>query len=280
MNKATKYLSGKGLFKRVLLQGIMLCIVSVSIIWAQIPQKPVPPRLVNDFAGVFSAGEASSLENRLSELSRETSNQIVVVTVESLEGWDISQYALEIGEKWGVGNKEFNNGIVILIKPKSDRESGEVYIEVGYGLEGVIPDITAKRIIENEMIPGFTSSGYYKGVTQALDVLIPLVTGEYSYKDYNDDADAILGLAIVVVMLIVYIIVSMRVSKNRKGGGKNGGKGGGLSLLDALLIGHTLSGSSGRSSSRGGFGSGSIGGGGFGGFGGGSFGGGGAGGRW
>ena len=142
-----------------------------------IPPKPDPPRLVNDFAGIFTATQSDELEQRLVAFNDSTSNVICVVTVADLEGYDVSEYAYEIGDKWGVRDKDHNNGIVLLVKPKNET-SGEVAIQVGYDLEAAIPDITCKRIIEREMIPHFKENDYYGGVTAAIEVLCPLAAGE------------------------------------------------------------------------------------------------------
>ena len=92
-----------------------------------------------------------------------------MVTVPSLNGHDINDYAARLGEKWGIGQKGKDNGIVILIKPKSGREKGEVAISVGYGLEGVVPDVTASRIIRNEIrFPLFKQTTTTKVLTKPL----------------------------------------------------------------------------------------------------------------
>ena len=117
-----------------------------------IPERPVPPRLVNDFANILSADEVNRLENKLVVFNDSTSTQIAIIIVKSLNGYDKNDLAQRIGEKWGVGRKGKNNGVVILVKPKYGQEKGDACIQTGYGLEGVLPDITCKRIVDNEMI--------------------------------------------------------------------------------------------------------------------------------
>lgn len=269
-----RYLSVSKNYKNILISALFI-FLSLSLVSGQIPAKPQPERLVNDYAALFSSEERNTLEKVLRELSNQTSNQIVIVTVNDLQGYDRSQFAFEIGEKWGVGNEEFNNGIVILIKPKTRNANGEAYIAVGYGLEGVIPDAVANRIVENEMIPGFRIDDYYKGVSDALEIIIPLVKGEYSYEEYQDDFGDVFGAIFTLLVLAIAVMIIVIGTKN--GGSSNmGGKNKRLSGLDLFLIGHALGG--GRSSGRGGGFGGSAGG--FGGFGGGRFGGGGAGGSW
>ncbi len=125
----------------------IISVICFSFTAMAIPDRPEPPRLVNDFAGIFTAQQLASLERDLVAFDDSTSNQITVVTVTDLEGYDVAEYATRIGLDWGVGSEKFDNGIVILIRPKTSSADGKVFIAVGYGLEGVIPDAYAKRII-------------------------------------------------------------------------------------------------------------------------------------
>ncbi|NLD21362.1 MAG: TPM domain-containing protein [Bacteroidales bacterium] len=260
---------------------------------ATIPQRPNPPKLVNDFAGIFSYQELSQLEHRLVSFDDTTSNQILLVTVPSLDGQDEAVVANEIGEQWGVGDENFNNGIVLLIKPKTNNEDGVVFIAVGYGLEGAIPDAIAKRIVELEMIPPLRENNdYYASVNAALDVLMPLACGEISVNDYYDSEDegaaALFGFGFFFIIIFIFILGII----GKKGGGSgtnigSGSNGRKLNLWDIIILSQILGGSNrgsswGGGSSGGGFGGGFGGGigGGFGGFGGGHFGGAGAGGHW
>ena len=253
---------------------------------AQIPAKPNPPRLVNDFAKIFTAQQTAALEDSLVQFSKKTSNQVAIVTVNDLGGMAPSQFAYEIGEKWGVGGEKLDNGVVILIKPKTDTK-GEVFIATGYGVEGALPDASCSVIINREMIPSFKESDYYGGVNKALAVILPVLANEYSIEEYEkgEEDKMIVGLAMLVAgMALVFIVIAL-VSKDqdnkndRNGNSGTFGGGNGADVAAAILLGSLLGGrSSGRSG--GSFGGGSFGGGGFGGFGGGSFGGGGAGGSW
>lgn len=252
-------------------------------IFSQIPQRPNPPRLVNDLANIFSSSQVSQLERELVAFADTTSNQIAIVTVPELYGMDKSQLAYSIGEQWGIGQKKFDNGVVILIKPKIGNSRGDVFIATGYGLEGVLTDAVCRRIIEGNLIPDFRNNNYYAGVQSALKVILPLVSGEISSKEFlnKDDDDSFLGAIIFLIFLIVFIIMLATMGKEgpKNMGGGNGRGGRNMNAIDALFLASILS--SGRGRSSGGFGGGgSFGGGGFGGFGGGSFGGGGAGGSW
>lgn len=248
-------------------------IFSISLQTASaVPSRPDPPRLVNDMAGLFSSWQAEGLEQMLVAFDDSTSNQIAVITTSDLEGYDISEYATRIGIEWQVGSAEFNNGIVIVIKPKTDDSYGEVFIAVGYGLEGAIPDAYAKRIINNEMIPNFQTGDYYQGVVCACDILMKLASGEIS--EMRDDDDGVIPSIIATICLIILIVIIFSaISGNNNPGKGNGGSGGGHVYRGPIITG-------GHSSNWGSFGGSGGFGGGFGGFGGGSFGGGGAGGRW
>lgn len=258
----------------------IICLMLLCTSALAIPSRPQPPRLVNDFAGLFTRQQTAALESMLTAFDDSTSNQITVVTVKDLEGYDPSEYATRIGLDWGVGADNYDNGIVMLVKPKTSDSRGQVNISVGYGLEGAIPDVYAKRIIDNEMIPRFAENDYFAGVYAGCEVLMKLASGEISEprEQSNDDAGGIIA-AVLLLIFIIFLAGAFRA--NGKGGGNDRGNsgGGGPDLLDMIIIGNLLGSghSSGRSS--GGF-SGGFGGSGFGGFGGGSFGGGGASGSW
>lgn len=260
---------------------VLFCTISLDRVFAQnIPERPTPPRLVNDFAGMLKAEEVSMLEQKLVIFNDSTSTQIAIVIVPSLEGYDKADYAQRLAEKWGIGQKGLNNGVLLLIKPKTGNSDGQVQIAPGYGLEGAIPDITCAEIIDREILPAFRNGDYYGGLNKATNTLISLARGEFSASEYGHRAKKStgkgvpLGLIILVVFIIIYLI-----SRNSGGTNNKHISTGGLPFW--MLMGMMNSGR-GSSGSWGGFsgGSGGSGGGGFGGFGGGSFGGGGAGGSW
>ena len=256
---------------------LLLAVVSVAPVWAAIPARPQPQRLVNDLAGIFTSRQVDHLERMLVAFDDSTSNQIVVVTVTDLEGYSAADYAVRIGLDWGVGSKDFNNGVVVLVKPKDDG-AGQVAIQVGYGLEGAIPDVYAKRIIENQMIPHFRSGDYYGGVLAACEKLMAYASGEISVERDRDEIDMD-DLVALFILLALLAIVFLYLAKN--GGGNSGGGGGGRYIYIGPIGRSGGSVFGGGSSWGGGLGGGSFGGGGgFGGFGGGSFGGGGASGSW
>lgn len=246
----------------LLIASILLSIASYAI-----PDRPYPQRLVNDYADIFTSAQEETLEQMLVTFDDSTSNQIAVVTVEDLEGYAASEYATRIGLEWKVGSEKFDNGIVLLIKPKTRDSAGQVFIAVGYGLEGAIPDAYAKRIIDNELIPYFINNDYYAGVESACKVLMKLASGEISDPhELDEDLEAVSTIMIIFVICLIVIVALIFGSSNGNHGG-SGGNGGRTIYVGPIITT--------RRSYSGGFSSG-----GFGGFGGGSFGGGGAGGSW
>lgn len=239
-----------------------------------IPDKPQPSRLVNDYAGILSTTEVNALEQKLVHFNDSTSTQIVIVIVNDLGGRDEADFADRLGEKWGVGQKGKNNGIVILIKPTGGQGQRKARISVGYGLEGVIPDATARRIVDNEMIPYFKKNQFYQGLDASVNILISLSKGEFTADQYNKNASR-KNLIMILIPFFIMLIIFILMINNKRRRTLSPGK----SLPFWMLLGMM---SSGRSSggSWGGFSGGGSSGGGFGGFGGGSFGGGGASGSW
>jgi Beta-propeller domains of methanol dehydrogenase type len=238
----------------------------------QIPDPMVPKRMVNDFTGLFNPQEQNALETKLQHYLDTTSTQIYVVTVNTLDGQDIAAYAALMGDRWKIGQKGKDNGILLLIKPKNDEGKGEVFITTGYGMEGVITDAMSRRIIEQQVIPAFKEGKYYEGIDKATSTIIALASGLYKGEKKSKSSGAI-GAILFFGLLIVMLLLG------RKGGGRTYSSRG-SSLPFWMLMGASSFGN--FSSGGGSFGGGSGGGfgGGFSGGGGGSFGGGGAGGSW
>lgn len=234
-----------------------------------------PNSLVSDYTGTLTPEETQQLERKLLAFEDSTSTQIAVAVIKSTEGYDIADYAVRLAQKWGVGNKKYNNGILLLVALQ-DRT---VDIRTGYGVEGAIPDIIAHRIIQNEIVPAFRKQQYFSGLDNATNAIIAYTKGEYKAdpRARGKEKDGG-GVPVIVIIIIVIVIISL-ISKNGGGGNRGGKVMTGRGSSD--LFWWTLLNSLGRGGGGGGgFGGGSSGGGGFGGFGGGGFGGGGASGRW
>src|SRR5258708_1872687 len=145
---------------------VLICVFVSAFSFSQVPERPSPAKLYNnlskEFPDFLSQSEAATIETELETFSNETSNQICVVIVDDFGGNDAASYATELGTKWGVGSKEKNNGIVILIKPT---QKHMLFIAVGYGLEGAIPDLATKRIREEQMNPYLKNGENYQAIS-------------------------------------------------------------------------------------------------------------------
>jgi len=255
---------------------IILISLLISTVWSIAQEKlPVPSKpesWVNDYAGVFSNAEKNALESKLNEFEYRTSTQIFVVTLNDDGGYPASMLGPMIGEEWGVGQKGKDNGLLVIM----DMQKRDVFISTGYGLEEYIPDATASRIVQNEVIPNFKKGDYYEGIDKATDVMISLLDGKFTADQYRKQTSSGGGsIGGIIFMIILFSIIF---------GGRRRSTGMGRSNLPlwlalGMLSGGRHSGSFGNfSNGGGGFGGGGFGG--FGGGGGGSFGGGGAGGSW
>lgn len=251
---------------------IIGCLFASIFIQAQdVLPKPNPPRLVTDAAGVLTPDQVATLEQKLVALDDSSSNQIAVVLIKTLDGVAIEDYAQKLFREWGIGNKKTNNGVLI-IAAIDDRK---MWITVGYGLEGAIPDITASSIYRNEMAPAFKEQDYYRGIDNAINALAKAAVGEYKAK--REKAKSGKGNSTITFLFILFVVLMIVL---RGGGGRGGGmisRRGVGNVAEAILWSSLLGGGN---RGGGGFGGGDGGGGGFGGFGGGSSGGGGAGGSW
>lgn len=227
-------------------------------------------RLVNDYVGILSPSQQNQLESKLINFANQTTTQIAIVIIKDLCGYDRAMYATEIGQKWGVGQKGFDNGVVILVKPTGGQGQRQTFIAVGYGLEGVIPDAIAKRIVEIEMLPRFKNNDIAGGLDAAINTIMGLAKGEFTASEYNRAANRSALVPLFFILLIVFIVFASKYQR-----AKNYSRVNGMSIFAAWALLNAAS-----RSHRGHYGGFSSGGGSFGGFGGGGFGGGGAGGSW
>ena len=165
----------------------VLLVSMLSLLWvmhlraqnddAIFPQKPDPAIYVHDYAGWLSQGEKAMLEEKLRRYNDSTSTQIVVMIRPDIGDYDKSSYAFELGNRWGIGRKSKNNGVVMLIK--SEPPDRGIFIATGYGAEGALPDITAGQIIRNTMAPLFRQQQYYQGIDAGLNDIIRALAGEF-----------------------------------------------------------------------------------------------------
>lgn len=236
------------------------------------PPKPEPAVYVHDFSNWLDRNQVAMLEEKLRRYHDSTSTQLVVMIRPDLGDYDKSSYAIELGNRWGIGKKSKNNGVVMLIK--SEQPDRGIFIATGYGTEGALPDILAGRIIRNTMGPFFREKKYYEGIDAGTNDIIKALSGEF--KNEGEPGDAKAGMVVLVIFLIVFFLILFFVFRAAKRGARmitHSGAGG--SMWGAgwgAGSGWGGGGSSGGSSWGGGSDGGS--------FGGGSFGGGGAGGDW
>lgn len=249
--------------KSLVLAVLLLCGLSLSASVEEVVEKPVGFQLVNDFAGLFTPEQAQQLEAPLRALYDTTSTQIVVVTVSSLQGYEANEYATTLFNTWGIGDKDKNNGVLILIKPKTDNEPGNWFITSGYGAEGVLPDATCYLIGTREMLPYFKQNDYYGGVKAAIEQIIPLMAGEFTAEQYEQKANEFTTDDIIILVVFFgFMGLLIWYAAKHKGNGTRGGRSGG-SAAGPVIFPFTSGGSS--SSSGGSWGGGHSGGGGAGG---------------
>lgn len=261
---------------RIMIKKLLLFILVIVAVFNTSAQKvipkPVPQRLVVDNANILSSSEQETLERKLVALDDSTSNQIAILTIKSLNGEPIEELANATFREWGIGNKKTKNGVLVLVAI----EDRKIRIEVGYGLEGAIPDITANDIINNDIKPNFKQGNYFDGLNAAVDNLSKAAAGEYHVAREKKTSRGNGGGGLGSILGIIIIVIIIIVLSNRGGGGR-GGRGGG-DFITPFIIGSMLGGGGNRG---GGWSdSGGDSGGGFGGFGGGDSGGGGASGSW
>ena len=259
-------------FQEVNMKKILILFVFLFGIVAQaqyqIPEKPSLQTSVYDYAKLLSDAEKTKLEEKLVRYSDTTSTQIVVIIIEDLNGDNIETLTPNWGHKWGIGQADKDNGIVILLS-KKDRK---IWISPGYGAEVQLVAGITGEIVRNVIIPEFKAGSYYNGLDKGADAIFKVLTGKYKGERKEKKEGSIIPILLVIGFIVIFLIIA---SKNKGNNGGNNGGFGGPDLMDIIIL---------SSMGRGGggsFGGGSSSGGGFGGgFGGGGFSGGGAGGSW
>jgi len=246
----------------------LICLFATGVSAAEVI-PPAPAHYFNDYANVVSPSTSGQLDQQLQQFERDTSNQVVVAVYPKMQsGSDIADYAVRVARSWGVGQKDIKkgNGVVLFVFVQDHK----MFIATGYGLEGALPDITCKRIIDNEIAPRFKQNDYAGGLAAGVNAIMAACRGEYkgTGRIHSDQQGSTTSGWTILIIILVFILITWL---NRKNGGTSYGSSGRSGFGGGWFIG------------GGGFGGGggSFGGGG-GGFsgGGGSFGGGGAGGSW
>lgn len=253
--------------------GFLILVLAMFAAPAQIAERPDPPRLYNNlsenFPGFLSRSEAAEMEEKLEQFSNQTSNQICIVIVDDLGGYEPGDYATKLLNDWGVGQKGVDNGIVVLLQLNKNG-GGRDFIQTGYGLEGAIPDLATKRIRTEELEPNLKNGQNFLALNNTVERLMQLAKGEVDVENYTRHSGR--GKTKMSTVIIIIIVIIFILLRNFFGGG-----GTTFSRRGPTYWGSGFGGFGGGFS--GGFGGGSSGGG-FGGFGGGRSGGGGSGGSW
>ena len=198
-------------------------------------QKPgTPTGFVNDFAGMLTTEQKQSLETKISNFKNDTSNELSVVTIPNLGGDTIENFAVKLFQDWGIGNKNKNNGILLLIA----RDDRQMRIEVGYGLEGALTDAQSFWIIRNVLKPSFQKGDYYGGINGGVEGIILITKGEFapdtnSTKNTGFSANFVFFLLWVSWIFFVWTGSILARSKSWWGGGVVGG---GIALIIGLIF--------------------------------------------
>lgn len=241
---------------------------------AAIPDKPVPPRLMNDLAGMLTRSAADTIEDSLVDLWRRTGVQFTVVTVPDMGGRAVQDFAVRLFESWGIGEAGKDNGLLMLIA----QDEHEVKFETGYGLEGDLPDSFLGRVIDKAVVPAMKKSDTAGAISDAITMIESRLTGYEGQGPGDDDDDtSISDMLAGIVFIVIVLIVLAAANKGRRGPRPPSSGGGFRPRRTPVYIPPANWGGSGGKG--GGFGGGKSGGG-FGGFGGGRSGGGGASGKW
>ena len=263
-------------FLVIVFAGLTALFSLVPQAWAADPTFPTLSGRVVDEARILMPETEAAITARLAQLETETGDQFVVVTLSSLQDYEIEDYGYRLGRAWGIGHAENDSGVLLIVAPNERK----VRLEVGYGLEPVLTDALSNQIIQNDILPPFREGGYARGITAGVDAVItqlkldPAEAQARAAEAAPSEAEAPVFPGIVIVLIFVFFFLSLLGGIGRRGR-RRGGKRSGIDPIliwgASEILSSAMRGSS-RGSSSGGFG-------GFSG-GGGSFGGGGASGGW
>ena len=196
------------MFKRLYqlngLRWIVLCLIFNFYTGSISPEKAIPPLTdpIVDTVALLSADQASQLRSISNELERQKGAQLVLVIIDSLEEETIEQFSMRASEKWKIGRKNIDDGVLLIIAMRERT----IRIEVGYGLEGAIPDVTAKRIISERITPQFKNENYFEGILAGFDALQKLILNEELPEITEDKTDTYLVIWLIVFLIIRFIV--------------------------------------------------------------------------
>ncbi len=190
------------------------CAVFAPSLAFEIPATP--KARVNDYARVLDGTARESIEGRLADFERETSNQVVVAVVPSLDGQAIEDLTVQLLERWGLGRKDRNNGVLLLIAI-ADRRAR---IEVGYGLEDRLTDALSRRILEDRLFPAFRKGDYAGGILATCDGIIEATRGAYVAPPRKRRAAPLVSVIVPLAILLVFVLIGLQGGSGLTGGGR------------------------------------------------------------
>src|ERR1700675_4046852 len=175
------------------------------------PKFPTLTGRVVDDAHVLSDQTKGDLDQKLAALEAKTSRQLVVVTIASLQGYDIADYGYQLGRAWGIGQAKLNNGVLLIVAPAEHR----VRIEVGYGLEGTLTDALSSVIISSVIVPRFKANDYSGGIERGVDGVISVLNGDTTdwqpKVDVREDGPAQVFNALFPIIFFLFFILVFRM---------------------------------------------------------------------
>jgi uncharacterized protein len=178
----------------------------------------VPPLRgrVNDYASVMSQEQVKSLESRLTQFEQETGHQVAVLTIPTLDGEDIEGFSIRVAENWKIGKKGFDNGVILVVAVKDRR----LRLEVGYGLEGVLPDAIAKQITSNYIVPRFRSQDYAGGIIAGIDAVLRVIKNEplpeSARKNGGKEGSELSSFAMIAITLGLFGLLAFAAASRRR----------------------------------------------------------------
>ena len=225
---------------RQLWHPVLAAVLLLATVWTAAPAAaldfpPLTGRVV-DTANLLGSVDESRITEQLARHEAETSNQVVVVTLATLQGTTIEDFGYQLGRHWGIGQGERDNGALLIVAPTERK----VRIEVGYGLEGNLPDATTKLIIEQRILPAFREGDFPRGISAGVDTILAAIEGTYEPLERDPDEKRFVPIAFFVFMLalVVFPIIAANRLKvdssssgwrgGRRRGDRHGGLGGGF----------------------------------------------------
>ncbi len=198
----------------------------------KIPPKPSFQTSVYDYANVLSGNEKSQLEEKLIRYSDSTTTQIVIVTIESLQGEDVAILAPKWAQTWGIGGTAQNDNGVIILLAKAERK---INISPGYGLEDRLTAGIGGQIIRNVIVPEFKAGSFYNGLDKGTDEIFKVFIGKYKGERASGKQEiSLTRIFFIIAIFIIFMIIAARNNKNN--GGNSGNRGGGMDILDMIIL--------------------------------------------